>query len=100
DEQLRAIASPLHWIVGLLLPVAMGAHLWERRRLPAQARSRGPVLVGAPAAPRRAEREAIAAQPRARTPQRDRRRGAGAQRPRVRGPQARAFAQLRPGADR
>jgi hypothetical protein len=64
DEWLRAIASPLHWVVGLLLPVAMGAHLWERRRLPAQTRSRGPVLVGAPAQPRRAERESIAAQPR------------------------------------
>jgi hypothetical protein len=40
-EDLRAIASPLHWVAGLGLPALFGWHLWEARaRRPHKRRSR------------------------------------------------------------
>jgi hypothetical protein len=32
-EESRWIVSPLHWVVGLLLPVSLAWHVWEGRRL-------------------------------------------------------------------
>jgi hypothetical protein len=32
DEQLRALASLLHWSVGLLCPIAFALHRWRRRK--------------------------------------------------------------------
>lgn len=35
-EQTRAVMSPLHWIVGLVLPAVLAWHVWEGHRLRAE----------------------------------------------------------------
>jgi hypothetical protein len=39
-EATRWIVSPLHWVVGLLLPVGLAWHVWEGRRLRRRTRAR------------------------------------------------------------
>jgi hypothetical protein len=39
-EATRWIVSPLHWVVGLLLPAGLAWHVWEGRRLRRRTRAR------------------------------------------------------------
>jgi hypothetical protein len=48
-EEIRWIVSPLHWVVGLLLPAGLAWHVWEGRRL--RRRARGLRRGGSPGQP-------------------------------------------------